>query len=479
MPLRYIVRVLAVLLCLGLFLFATYYCYFYYQERPETNAVLPLLPPPQNQTRLLVIAPHCDDETLGCAGLIQDVLLAGGQVTVVIMTNGDGFTFAAEEQFHRLFLTSMDYIQSGYARQKETVHALRRLGVPENQLVFLGYPDRGLRAIWSEHWDSSQPYQSRYTGSNHSPYNNSYQLNAPYIGQAVLANLKQILQDFRPTLILSPHPADEHPDHAATWAFVAASVAGFGGTGAAPDAKLYTYLVHRGDFPIPHGYDTKAVLLPPKPLYQSHSAGWRMYPISSEQEVIKEQALKEYVSQLKVPIMSSLLYSFIRRNELFEEVSVPVIEQRPPDVDLASLDVWQNQQPILVNPRGVNPLGALESKAGLAAIGSAVQNNAVWLRFHIPGFSGSYHQYNVSLVEFWRRPEKLEREKRSFYFSTADTDISIGDVIRYQDDVIVRVPYTLQGLPDFFFIQVLTKDPLGGTTNHTVWQPMLVRLKGL
>src|SRR5512136_1478514 len=44
--------------------------------------------------RLLVLAPHCDDETLGSGGLIQSALAAGIQVRVVIATNGDGYVFA-------------------------------------------------------------------------------------------------------------------------------------------------------------------------------------------------------------------------------------------------------------------------------------------------------------------------------------------------------------------------------------------------
>ncbi len=51
------------------------------------------LPPPQIDPgeRLLVVAPHPDDETLGAGGLIQRVLENHGQVRVVLITAGDGF----------------------------------------------------------------------------------------------------------------------------------------------------------------------------------------------------------------------------------------------------------------------------------------------------------------------------------------------------------------------------------------------------
>src|SRR6478609_2017631 len=52
--------------------------------------------PIDRNTRLLVISPHPDDETLGAAGLIQRVRARGGAVRVVLMTSGDGFPEGVE-----------------------------------------------------------------------------------------------------------------------------------------------------------------------------------------------------------------------------------------------------------------------------------------------------------------------------------------------------------------------------------------------
>ncbi|WP_051789024.1 PIG-L deacetylase family protein [Pelosinus sp. UFO1] len=468
---RHIYKILYVIVGVSIILYFISSLYFYYQEKPEANVLLQSLPVVQKQTRLLVIAPHCDDETLGCAGVIHDVIAAGGQVMVVFMTNGDGFTVATEEQFHRLFLTNEDYVNSGYARQSETLHALHLLGVPEKQIIFLGFPDRGLRAIWSDYWNNSQPYQSRYTGSDHSPYTTSYQQNAPYTGETVLNNLEQIMLAFQPNLILAPHPADEHPDHASTWAFVAAAFMKLSKGEFVPGVNLYTYLIHRGDFPIPHGYKTDALLSPPKPLYQTQPSSWLQYPINSDMEALKEQSIKEYVSQIRVPIMSSLLYSFIRKNELFEEVHFPLITQIPLDVDLRNLDTWSNQEPILVNPRGVNPVGALEPKGKITSIYSYMQGNTIWIRFHIPGFSKKRNQYDVSIVTFSLSDHQMSREKQTVYFSKADTNLSPDDIVRYPDDVIIKISSSPTQLKNFLFIRVETKNQFGIMFNHTVWQP--------
>ncbi|MGL5513339.1 MAG: PIG-L deacetylase family protein [Sporomusa sp.] len=476
---RYIYKLLAALTCFILVLFGASTLYSYYQETPDADIQLPPLSIVLPETRLLVIAPHSDDETLGCGGIIRDVLAAGGQVMVVVMTNGDGFTFAVEEQFHRPAINSTDYIQLGYVRQSETLRALRRLGLSDDKVVFFCFPDRGLNALWTDNWDIRQPYLSKYTASNHSPYNSSYQQAVPYAGQAVLANLGQVMSNFKPTLILAPHPADEHSDHAATWTFVAASFIGLSDKEISPKPELYTYLVHSGSFPIPHGYRRGQVLLPPRPLLQSYNSQWMTYEIDANAESIKEQAIKEYASQLRVPIMSSLLHSFIRKNELFAKVDIPLINHEQSTVDLASLATWNNQEPILVSSRGVKLLDVLEPRAKIVNVSAVSQHKNIWLRFHIPDFLSNKMWYNVSVVTFRIQPIERQREKQDFYFSAVDTNLPLDNIIRFQDDVIIKLPHSPQGSPDYFFIRVLTKDRFGVVRRHTVWQPVRIRHSNL
>lgn len=51
-----------------------------------------------SKQRLLVIAPHPDDETLGCGGTISKIKAAGGKVYVLIMTLGDVEQFGGESK---------------------------------------------------------------------------------------------------------------------------------------------------------------------------------------------------------------------------------------------------------------------------------------------------------------------------------------------------------------------------------------------
>ncbi|MFQ3611471.1 MAG: PIG-L family deacetylase, partial [Fimbriimonadales bacterium] len=53
------------------------------------------MPTPTANQRLLIIAPHPDDEVLGCGGLIAEAVRQGSAVRVVAITAGDGFSGAA------------------------------------------------------------------------------------------------------------------------------------------------------------------------------------------------------------------------------------------------------------------------------------------------------------------------------------------------------------------------------------------------
>ncbi|HEY0371163.1 MAG TPA: PIG-L family deacetylase [Thermoanaerobaculia bacterium] len=108
--------------------------------------------------RLLVLAPHPDDEVIGCGGLVALHLREQRAVRVVVATDG---------------------AQAGDAglRQEESERALAVLGEwGIGKSSFLGFPDRGLD-------DSIAP------------------------------KLREELLAFRPDLILAPAPIEIHPDH--------------------------------------------------------------------------------------------------------------------------------------------------------------------------------------------------------------------------------------------------------------------------
>jgi len=135
--------------------------------------------------RVLVIAPHPDDETLATGGLLQRSIAAGGAVRVVFVTDGENNPWPQRLLERRWRVGSDARARWGERRRIETLEALDCLGVPASSAVFLHFPDRGLTSLL-------------LAGG----------------GRAVPA-LGAELRTWRPTLVAAPATADRHPDHSA------------------------------------------------------------------------------------------------------------------------------------------------------------------------------------------------------------------------------------------------------------------------
>ena len=126
---------------------------------PESEAI-PYAAQDLRGERLLVLAPHPDDEVIGCGGLVALHLRDRRQVRAVIATDG---------------------AEAGNAevREQESLNALTILGTVSSE--FLHFPDRHLA-------EQTVALQKR---------------------------LREIVIDFKPDLIAVPSPVEIHPDHAA------------------------------------------------------------------------------------------------------------------------------------------------------------------------------------------------------------------------------------------------------------------------
>lgn len=80
----------------------------------------------------LVVAPHPDDESLGCGGLIAEAARLGEAVYVAVVTDGAGSH--SESRTHRPELLRQ-------LRRSETLEAVAVLGVPPGRVSFLDIPD--------------------------------------------------------------------------------------------------------------------------------------------------------------------------------------------------------------------------------------------------------------------------------------------------------------------------------------------------
>lgn len=161
------------------------------------------------RTRLLVIAPHPDDETIGTGELIQRVREVRGSVRVLLLTNGDNNPWPQRWLEKRWRIRPADRTRWGLRRREEMARALHTLGVRAEALHALGWSDMGLT-------DGLRADSA-----------------------AMLAPLVEQLRAFDPNLIALPALGDHHPDHGSAHVLVRLAVQQWGGS-----AKLISYLIH-------------------------------------------------------------------------------------------------------------------------------------------------------------------------------------------------------------------------------------------
>lgn len=271
---------------------------------------------PSATTRLLVLAPHPDDEALGAAGLIQRVRASGGAVKVVLLTSGDGFPEGVEVANGIAHPGPSDFRGYGVARERETAAAMGLLGVAPSQLTFLGFPDEGLCRIASTYlYDKRRAFASPYTGRERPPATEQTVRGVRYRGVDLRRELEKVIVGFRPTLLVLPHPEDEHPDHCSTHIFAREALE------AIPPSlrsriRVLHYLVHYGQWPLSADAGIGTPLRPPAGFPEREGA-WRQLTLTAAEADAKKEALRAYRTQMLV--IGRFMLGFGRTTELFLE----------------------------------------------------------------------------------------------------------------------------------------------------------------
>lgn len=136
--------------------------------------------------RVVVVAPHPDDESLGCGGLIAALAQERRRVLVVFITDG-GASHLGSATWSRARLARR--------RRREGLTALRRLGLNEADAVFLGLRDA----------DMPSPGSAAYVRA--------------------VGRMATVFRTFHPDLALLPWRRDPHCDHRAAWAMASSALA--------------------------------------------------------------------------------------------------------------------------------------------------------------------------------------------------------------------------------------------------------------
>ncbi len=262
--------------------------------------------------RVLVFAPHPDDEVLGPGGVLREAAARGLPVRVAFFTYGDDAGWKYFLFRKHPVLSPGAFRKLGETRHDEAVRACAALGLPDSDLVFLGYPDGGTFEMFTGRWNGSAAARGALTRSRAVPYPDALRPDAPYTGDDALADIRAVIREFRPTRIFVSHPADHHPDHVALWLFTRAALWELGDT---VHAEVHPYPVHYRDWPRPDAYSPGEPMAPPPAL--GAAIAWTLFPLDTAAVRATERALREHRTQFA---SGAGLLSLVRSTELFGDV---------------------------------------------------------------------------------------------------------------------------------------------------------------
>lgn len=247
-----------------IFMVICYIIYFIYAGRLSETDInnLPILTQPTAQDRIIVFAPHQDDEVLGAGGFIVTSSSIGADVSIV---------FASDGNKHGL----------KNRRQQEAERASAVLNVSQGKLTFYDLPDGQLINYRSE----------------------------------LSRRVVKTITEMNPTIVLVTDPHDVHPDHAVLGQAVVDAIREM-----KSKPTLYSYLIHYPKYPRPQVLDPDLYLLPPID-FDVEGGVWQKFDLNPDTVKQKRRAISQYQSQLHTPFLRSLMLSFIKRNELFLQVS--------------------------------------------------------------------------------------------------------------------------------------------------------------
>lgn len=436
---------------------------------PAQPYIITNLEPIKKNDRILILAPHPDDEAIGCAGVIQQALKAKADIRIVYLTNGDHNQFAFIVYEKRITFRKGEFIHMGEVRRLEAIKAMKLLGLNEKNLIFLGYPDFGTFTIFSQYWQTEKPFRDLLTRISSVPYKENFSFGAPYIGENILRDLENILSTYNPNKIFVSHPADVNVDHKSLYLFLQIALVDL--KERIPQPKVYPYLIHCVGWPLPRYYHPRLSLEPPKKFLDTQ-INWLKFDLTQEQLNKKYQAILCYESQTHSSAF--YLFSFARKNELFgdyPEIELAQLQPNPATGKQGAMS-WKERvglffgsSNLFTNSESNEPEGAEDNIEGKGQVSYSILDNNLLIRidktkqlgrrfsimFYLFGYSSKtpfavmpkirilakYNKFRVFDAKKMLKPEGVALELNP-------------------NELILKIPLKILGEPDFVLASLKT-----------------------
>ena len=158
---------------------------------------------------ILIFAGHQDDDTAH-PGIVRLATENHIPVHVVYFTGSDG---GGCDRFYMHSCDAERAMDFSEVRMNEARASLGHLGVPRENIFFLGLPDGGSEQIWYDYPQAAHPYHSVLLASEHAPYREAAIPNLPFARESAVNAAKDFIVRFHPDLIVTGHPDERHVDH--------------------------------------------------------------------------------------------------------------------------------------------------------------------------------------------------------------------------------------------------------------------------
>ncbi|MGD0127578.1 MAG: PIG-L family deacetylase [Terriglobia bacterium] len=222
---------------------------------------------------ILIFCAHQDDEGAH-AGMIRAAIENHIPIHFVYFTSGDA---GSCDRYYEHSCAPDEARNFGALRMEEAHRSVGHLGVPRENIFFLGLPDGGSGQIWYDHVEPSNPYLSVLLASEHAPYEGLAEPNLPFARKAVVEAAERFIREFQPEVIYTGHPDERHVDHRTNNWFVVKALQELLREGVVrPDQTLLTDQVY-GPGPqahAPYKYQKNVLSVSPDAMALAQEAQW-------------------------------------------------------------------------------------------------------------------------------------------------------------------------------------------------------------
>ena len=223
--------------------------------------------------RLLIIAPHPDDESIAAGGLLQIAKAAGAALRVLVLTDGDNNPWPQRWIEKRWRIDAAARARWGARRREEAEAALSLLGIARSDVRFLALPDMGITDILMRD------------------------------DRDVMTVIRDEASSFAPTVLVAPSLADRHPDHSAAFILVTRACADAGRT----FSRVLTFAVH-GAAP---------------------QEGGVVVELDDAQRTVKYEAIRAHASQMRLSEKRFLKFAQTQESYRWSPLPAAMDEQIP------------------------------------------------------------------------------------------------------------------------------------------------------